>query len=583
MPLLILFGFIAGAATAVSPCVLPVLPVALSAGSTGGRRRPLGIITGLTVSFTFATVALVYVIDALGLPDEIIRDFAIAVLIFFGISLMVPSLSAWIEGRISRMVGRFGPRSSGEGFWSGTAIGASLGQVYAPCAGPILAGVITVSASLSFTAGRLLVAFAYGLGSAAVLYLLMLGGRKAIDPLKKKVPQIQAAMGAVMILFGIGMFANLDLKFQNAIASDLPAFLVNPTKSLESSNETQDALAKVRNSGTAQGAKLAAKVSAAGEKDNPESSLPVIAKAPDFTDNQQWFNTPGDKPLTMAGLRGRVVLVDFWTYTCINCIRTQPYLKAWDEKYRDKGLTIVGVHTPEFPFERDAGNVEDAIKRAGIKYPVVQDNDYGTWDAYGNQYWPAEYLIDAKGQIRHTHFGEGSYDETEDAIRSLLAEAGHDPGKGMSGARGIQPSAGVTTPESYLGAARADRFVNGIIRPGSQDFGGTPNLVPDSLGYSGKWRIGLDKAIADGGQLDLNFNARRVYLVLSSPGRPRQVKVDLDGKSIPAKLAGSDVKDGSVEVTNQRLYSLATLPSVGRHVMKLDFDPGVEGYAFTFG
>ena len=153
----------------------------------------------------------------------------------------------------------------------------------------------------------------------------------------------------------------------------------------------------------------------------------------------------------------------------------------------------------------------------------------------------------------------------------------------MSGARGIQPSAGVTTPESYLGAARADRFVNGIIRPGSQDFGGTPNLVPDSLGYSGKWRIGLDKAIADGGQLDLNFNARRVYLVLSSPGRPRQVKVDLDGKSIPAKLAGSDVKDGSVEVTNQRLYSLATLPSVGRHVMKLDFDPGVEGYAFTFG
>ncbi|MCB0862083.1 MAG: cytochrome c biogenesis protein DipZ [Solirubrobacterales bacterium] len=583
MPLLILFGFIAGAATAVSPCVLPVLPVALSAGSTGGRRRPLGIITGLTVSFTFATVALVYVIDALGLPDEIIRDFAIAVLIFFGISLMVPSLSAWIEGRISRMVGRFGPRSSGEGFWSGTAIGASLGLVYAPCAGPILAGVITVSASQSFTAGRLLVAFAYGLGSAAVLYLLMLGGRKAIDPLKKKVPQIQAAMGAVMILFGIGMFANLDLKFQNAIASDLPAFLVNPTKSLESSNETQDALAKVRNSGTAQGAKLAAKVSAAGEKDNPESSLPVIAKAPDFTDNQQWFNTPGDKPLTMAGLRGRVVLVDFWTYTCINCIRTQPYLKAWDEKYRDKGLTIVGVHTPEFPFERDAGNVEDAIKRAGIKYPVVQDNDYGTWDAYGNQYWPAEYLIDAKGQIRHTHFGEGSYDETEDAIRSLLAEAGHDPGKGMSGARGIQPSAGVTTPESYLGAARADRFVNGIIRPGSQDFGGTPNLVPDSLGYSGKWRIGLDKAIADGGQLDLNFNARRVYLVLSSPGRPRQVKVDLDGKSIPAKLAGSDVKDGSVEVTNQRLYSLATLPSVGRHVMKLDFDPGVEGYAFTFG
>ncbi|MCB0860318.1 MAG: cytochrome c biogenesis protein DipZ [Solirubrobacterales bacterium] len=583
MPLLILFGFIAGAATAVSPCVLPVLPVALSAGSTGGRKRPLGIITGLTVSFTFATVALVYVIDALGLPDEIIRDFAIAVLIFFGITLMVPSLSAWIEGRISRMVGSFGPRTNGEGFWSGTAIGASLGLVYAPCAGPILAGVITVSASQSFTAGRLLVALSYGLGSAMVLYLLMLGGRKAIDPLKKKVPQIQAAMGAVMILFGIGMFANLDLKFQNAIASDLPAFLVNPTKGLESSSEAQDALAKVRNSGTEQGAKLAAKVSAADESKNPESDLPVIAKAPDFTDNQQWFNTPGDKPLTLAGLKGRVVLVDFWTYTCINCIRTQPYLKAWDEKYRKKGLTIVGVHTPEFPFERDAGNVSDAISRAGIKYPVAQDNDYGTWDAYGNQYWPAEYLIDSRGRIRHTHFGEGGYDETEQSIRELLAEAGHNPGKGMSGAKGEQPSAGVTTPESYLGAGRADRFVNGFIQPGLHDYGGTPNLVPDSLGYSGKWRIGYDKAVADGGALDLNFNAKKVYLVLSSPGHPRQVKVELDGKPIPANMAGSDVKDGSVEVTNQRLYSLAALPNVSRHVMKLDFDPGVQGYAFTFG
>jgi cytochrome c biogenesis protein CcdA/thiol-disulfide isomerase/thioredoxin len=583
MPLLILFGFIAGAATAVSPCVLPVLPVALSAGSTGGRRRPLGIIAGLTVSFTFATVALVYVIDALGLPDEIIRDFAIAVLIFFGLTLMVPSLSAWIEGRISRVVGRFGPKSSGEGFWSGTAIGASLGLVYAPCAGPILAGVITVSASQSFTAGRLLVAFAYGLGSGAVLYLLMLGGRKAIDPLKKKVPQIQAAMGAMMILFGIGMFANLDLKFQNAIASDLPSFLVNPTKSLESSDEAQDALAKVRNSGTERGAKLAAKVSAASEDGNPKSGLPVIAKAPDFTDNQQWFNTPGEKPLSMTGLRGRVVLVDFWTYTCINCIRTQPYLKAWDEKYRDKGLTIVGVHTPEFPFERDAGNVEDAIDRAGIKYPVAQDNDYGTWYAYGNQYWPAEYLIDAQGRIRHTHFGEGSYGETETAIRKLLAEAGHNPGKGMSGATGIKPSAGVTTPESYLGAARADRFVNGPIQPGSHDYGAISNLVPDSLGYQGKWKIGLEEATGEGGSLALNFNAKRVYLVLSSPGHPRQVKVELDGKPIPARLAGTDVKDGGVEVTKQRLYSLAALPAVSRHVMKLDFDEGVEGYAFTFG
>lgn len=584
MPLLMLFGFVAGAATAVSPCVLPVLPVALSAGSTGGRRRPLGIIAGLTVSFTFATVALVYVIDAFGLPDQIIRNVAIAILVFFGISLMVPSLSAWIEGWISRIAGRFGPRTGGEGFWSGTLIGASLGLVYAPCAGPILAGVITVSASQSFTAGRLLVALSYGLGSALVLYLLMLGGRRVIDPLKKRVPSIQAAMGAVMIVFAIGMFADLDLKFQNAIAADLPSFLVNPTESLESTDAARDALAEVRTGGSEEGRELAAKVKSAGEREShPDSGLPVIAEAPGFTDTQEWFNTPGEQPLSIESLRGRVVLVDFWTYTCINCIRTQPYLKAWDRKYRDRGLTIVGVHTPEFPFERDAGNVADAIDRAGIEYPVVQDNEYGTWNAYGNQYWPAEYFIDARGRIRFTHFGEGDYEEKEKVIRDLLAEAGRSPGRGMSGAKGERIAAGVTTPESYLGAARADRFVNGMILPGVHDFGDPPALVPDSLAYGGKWRITADMAVSEGGEIDLDFNSRKVFLVLSSPGRPRKVAVELDGKPIPAELAGSDVESGEVEVSNQRLYRLVALPEVGRHRLKLDFDPGVEGYAFTFG
>jgi len=583
MPLLILFGFIAGAATAVSPCVLPVLPVALSAGSTGGRRRPLGIIAGLTASFTFATVALVYVIDALGLPDGLLRDLAIVVLISFGISLMVPSLSARIEGWISRLVGGLGPRASADGFWSGTLIGASLGLVYAPCAGPILAGVITVSASQEFTTGRLLVALSYGAGSALVLYLLMLGGRRAIDPIKRKVPQIQAAMGAVMIVFGIGMFANLDLKFQNAIAADLPSFLVNPTKALESSDEAQDALAGVRTGGSDEGRELAAKVRAAGERPSPASNLPVIAPAPEFVDTQEWFNTPGGRPLSLRGLRGRVVLVDFWTYTCINCIRTQPYLKAWDEKYRSKGLTIVGVHTPEFPFERDAGNVGDAVKRAGLGFPVAQDNEYGTWNAYGNQYWPAEYFIDARGRVRFTHFGEGDYDEKERVIRELLAEAGRDPGKGMSGAKGTAATAGITTPESYLGAARADRFVNGPVLPGERDFGQPPPLLPDSLAFGGDWRIEYENATSRGGQLHLNFKAKRVYLVLSSPGKPRRVRVELDGAPIAAKVAGRDAKGGYVEVTNQRLYSLVDLPEMGRHVLSLDVAPGVEGYAFTFG
>ncbi len=583
MALLILFGFIAGAATAVSPCVLPVLPVALAAGSTGGRRRPVGIIVGLALSFTFATVALVYVIDSLGLPDELIRDLAIAVLIIFGVALMVPSLSARIEGWISRAVGGVGPRSGGEGFWSGTLVGASLGLVYAPCAGPILAGVITVSASQPFTAGRLLVAFSYGLGSALVLYLLMLGGRRLVDPLKKRVPRIQAAMGLLMIIFGIGMFADLDLKFQNRIAADLPAVLVNPTKSIESSEAAEDALARVRSGGTEQGRRLAEKVASADQSVGSRSGLPVIGTAPEFTDTQRWFNTPGDRPLTMASLRGRVVLIDFWTYTCINCIRTQPYLKAWDREYRSRGLTIIGVHTPEFPFERDAGNVEDAIERAGLSYPVVQDNAYGTWNAYGNQFWPAEYFIDAEGRIRYAHFGEGEYEKKEQVIRELLAEAGRNPGERMSGAKGQRAAAGVTTPESYLGAARAQSFVNGMILPGVHDFGRLPRLRPDSLGYGGKWRITSEKAVSDGGELELNFKAKRVYLVLSSPGHSRRVGVELDGRPIEARQAGSDVHGGEVEVTGQRLYDLVDLPEVGRHRLVLDLEPGVEGYAFTFG
>ncbi len=247
MLLLIIFGFIAGAATAVSPCVLPVLPVALSAGATGGHRRPLGIVAGLVATFTFATVALVYVIDALGLPDDLLRNLAIVVLIVFGISLLVPALSTRVEGWISRLTSRFQPKTGGgDGFWSGTVIGASLGLVYAPCAGPILAGVITVSASQPFTAGRLAVALAYGLGSAVVLYLLMLGGRRLTAPLGRHTPLLQGAMGAVMIVFALLMAGQYDLKFQNEIADKLPAFIVNPSKSLESSEAAANALADVR-------------------------------------------------------------------------------------------------------------------------------------------------------------------------------------------------------------------------------------------------------------------------------------------------------------------------------------------------
>jgi cytochrome c biogenesis protein CcdA/thiol-disulfide isomerase/thioredoxin len=582
MALLILFGFIAGAATALSPCVLPVLPIALSAGATGGRRRPLGIVAGLAVSFTFATVAAVYLISALGLPNDFLRKLAIAILLGFGITLMIPPLAARLEAWISQFASRAGvAEGKGDGFWSGTVIGASLGLVYAPCAGPILAGVIVVSASTAFSTGRLAVAFAYGIGSAAVLYFLMLGGRKVISPLARRGVGLQIAMGAVMVVVALAMLGNYDIRFQNTIAADLPSFLVDPSKGLEDTASAKSAIADIR--GPAHGVGSEATGAAPETGANGKLHLPILAKAPEFVDNQQWFNTPGDRPLTLKSLRGRVVLVDFWTYSCINCLRTLPYLKAWDAKYRKDGLTIVGVHTPEFPFEKEASNVQEAIETNGIRYPVAQDNEQATWNAYGNQYWPAEYFIDAQGNVRYVHFGEGEYGEKEKVIRDLLAEAGRKVPSQDARVHAIAPSTTVTTPETYLGPERAERFTNPQLSPGLHNFSAPPGLPANEFAYHGRWRIALQSATAEGGSLDLNFGARRVYLVLGSPGKDRRLKVKLDGRPISAADAGTDVHDGVVNVDSQRLYNLVNLPKVEHHVLELEPEKGVTGYAFTFG
>src|SRR3954452_13876859 len=469
--LVMLFAFLAGVGTALSPCVLPVLPLALGAGATGGHRRPLGIVTGLALSFTFVTVAFVYVIHWLAMPDDLLRNIAIPGLICFGIALVVPKIGDRLEAWLSRLVPQGAGRRGGEGFGSGLLVGFGLGAVYTPCAGPILAGVITLSASQSFTAGRLATALAYGVGSAVALYFLMLGGRRLTRKLSRRSGRFQQGLGAVMVVVAVLMALNPDVRFQTAIASDLPGFLVNPTGDLEKSGSVKKQLADVR------GGVAKDKPGASETPDHANtSSLPKLGAAPAITGTQQCFNTPGDKPLSLASLRrqNRVVLIDFWTYTCINCIRTLPQLKAWDAKYRDAGLTIIGVHTPEFPFEKDAGNVRAAIAQNGIKYPVAQDNDYATWNAYNNQYWPAHYLIDANGVVRYVHFGEGEYAKTERAIRSLLEEAG-EGGLGGPTDAGVKTPTGVVTPETYLGAARAQRFTNGRITEGVHDYGrGTP-------------------------------------------------------------------------------------------------------------
>jgi cytochrome c biogenesis protein CcdA/thiol-disulfide isomerase/thioredoxin len=592
MLLLLAFAFLAGAATAITPCVLPVLPALLSASGTGGRRRPVGIVSGLTLTHTITIVGIASVVDGVGVGDGTLRTVAIVVLALFGVTLLVPRAAEWVQLRLTFMQ-RLAPRGGdAQGFWSGLPVGGALGFVYAPCAGPILAAVISVSASSGTTGKIVAVAIAYGLGSAVVLLGLALGGRRVIDRVRRggRGATLQRGFGAVMLLTAVLMFTSVDLRFQEALASHFPSFLTNPTGGLEKTKAVKDQLSGLRGTKPKfeEQATPASKRTAASDAALPgvkTPDLPVLGPAPEFLGTQRWFNT---HPLTMATLRGRVVLVDFWTYTCINCIRTLPYVKSWDARYRDQGLTIVGVHTPEFAFERNASNVSAAIERQGIRYPVVQDNAYGTWNAFGNQAWPAKYLIDARGQVRYVHLGEGEYEETEAAIRTLLAEAGdRSLGAAATPQGRIETVGHRATPETYLGTARAESFSPVGPRDGVHDY--TPAAaakLPQSVfTLGGRWQIDRESARA---VRDATISARvvgmNVYLVLSSAGnRPRRVRVELDGRPIAARDAGEDVRNGVVTVRNQRLYRLVKLDALAEHVLTLRMDPGVSGFAFTFG
>jgi cytochrome c biogenesis protein CcdA/thiol-disulfide isomerase/thioredoxin len=594
---LVLLGFavLAGAGTALSPCVLPVLPALLSAGGVGGRRRPLGIVLGLSITFTVTIVGIAKVVDGVGLGSDPLRDVAIVVLLVFGAALLLPQLSDRIEAPLSRLA-RFGPRSRGDGFLSGLLVGGALGFVYTPCASPILAAVISVSAASGKT---VVIALAYALGSAIVLLALTLGGRRLFDRIRKagRGPALQRALGVVMILTAAAILANLDVNFDQFVARHIPD--VNLTASLECSDTVTSRLHQISGhqpkfapaNGSSACGGSASRVAAAPAGASQASLLATaqglknLGPAPDFTETQRWFNTPAQKPLSLDSLHGRVVLVDFWTYTCINCIRTLPYLKAWDASYRHDGLTIVGVETPEFPFEQDASNVANAIRQFGLRYPVVQDNKMGTWNAYGNEYWPADYLIDASGNVRYASFGEGDYDKTETAIRALLAEAGSQIGGKSHPSDVVVPST-QATPETYLGTERAQGWINGP-KSGLHDYGGpvTGRLGLNDFAYTGTWKIATQQATAvSSAGIGVGFQAKNVYLVLSSAGGlPRPVHVELDGHPISAADAGADVHGGVVTVRGQRLYTLASLPRNGRHQLGLTLAPGVSGYAFTFG
>ncbi len=543
-------AFVAGLITAVSPCVLPVLPIVLAGGAAGGRRRPYAIVAGLATCFLVSILFAVWILDQLGLPNDLLRNVSIGLLFLVAATVAAPRLGVLIERPLARLA-----RGPSGDLGGGFVLGCALGFVFVPCGGPAIGFVTSSAASLDFGFKTIAVAVAYTLGAAAVLLGIAIGGRRASSRLRAGLHRFRALLGVVIAAAALGLVFDLDV--------DLQRWLPGWTKVLQ--DQTEASAAGHRAFRTKQN--VVERKPAA--RPRTPSHLPDYGPAPDFHGIQAWLNTPQGKPVTIASLRGKVVLVDFWTYSCINCLRTLPYLESWYRTYARDGFVIVGVHTPEFAFEHDVSNVRNAVRELGVAYPVAIDNGYDTWNAYGNQYWPAEYLVDARGDVREAAFGEGEYSKTEDAIRSLLAERDASLPAAVHMADRT-PRYGLT-PESYLGWRRLERYAGSPLKPDVMARYELPFVLPESnLAYGGFWRVGAERIVAGrDARLQLRFVARSVHLVLGGHGT---VDVVLDGKRL-----------GRVRVTEDRLYTLVDQghPAAGR--LELRFSPGLSAYAFTFG
>ena len=541
MLILLLIGFLAGIVTAISPCVLPVLPVLLAGGASG--RKPLRIVAGLVVSFSFFTLFATWLLGKLGLPQDLLRNLAIAFLFVMAAVLLLPPLALRVERSLS-FFSRLRPANAGGGFF----LGVTLGLVFVPCAGPFLAAITTAAARENFGGRTIAATLAYAIGAAIPMLVIAYGGREAGARIRAHAEQLRMVSGALIALVAIGLVFHVD----DNLAQLTPGYTTYLQKKIESSSSATRELAKVRGGGQA-----------LTVKNTPSDGLPDYGKAPALHPDGAWINS---KPLTLAKLKGKVVLIDFWTYSCINCLRTLPHLKAWDAAYRKQGLVIIGVHTPEFAFEHVTSNVRVAVKRLGIRYPVVQDNRFKTWDNYANQYWPAEYLIDRTGHVRHTHFGEGEYPQTETLIRQLL---------GAKGKRAQQqPDTTPTeamTPETYLGYTRMANYTGTQIQPDElARYTFAKNLFANGFTFDGNWRVGGEKITAGrDARLRLSFEAKDVYIVLGGRGT---VQVLIDGKHTK-----------SLQVNAQKLYAVRTSGQATNGLLELRFTPGVQAYSFTFG
>jgi cytochrome c biogenesis protein CcdA/thiol-disulfide isomerase/thioredoxin len=550
-------AIVAGMVTAISPCVLPVLPIVFAGSAAGGRGRPYAVVAGLVASFTTFTLAAAALLNALRLPGDLLRNVAIGLVMAMGVGLLVPRIGGLLE-RPFRALGRRRPGDAGGGF----LLGVSLGLLFTPCAGPIIAAVATVAATRHFTVESVLVTLAYALGAGAVLLVLAVAARRGLNvrPLRAHAPQVRQALGALIMAVAVVMAVGLDLRLQ----TEVPGY----TRALQGLEESAAVATRIP---ALVGAKPRS-VGGAASRSADAANLDDFGVAPDFAGIRGWINSA---PLDLQRLRGKVVLIDFWTYSCVNCLRTLPYLERWWSAYRDRGLVIVGVHTPEFAFERVRSNVERAVKELGVHYPVALDPDYGTWNAWGNQYWPAEYFIDRKGHVRYVHFGEGEYEHTESVLRSLLAEPGLPPP--VAGTILDQTPTEPQTAETYLGYRRLRFYAGTSLHPDRAARYTLPASLPqDAFAYGGTWTVGGERAVAGpGARLRLHYRAGKVFLVLGAPNSGAgRVAVSVDGISLPP-----------VNVTEHKLYELVGAPPDGTssHELELSFSPGVEAYAFTFG
>ena len=586
MIVLYVVAFIAGLFTILAPCIWPLLPIVLAdVTQSKSKRRPLGITAGVAISYAFFTLAISALESSFGLNPNVLRKVAVVVLLVIGLSMVVPALSRRMEASISRLSGRFGGvgRNQRTDFSGGFITGLALGIVWTPCSGPILASVAVLAGTNKISFETVIVTIFYVAGVSIPLFGFAVGGQKLLAKsrrLSKHTGRIQLASGLVMILTALAIYTNYDKTIDAKLLNAVPSY-TNALTSIERTSSVTKALSKLK------GTKIVPNTANGFVAGLFNGSDQAPRQAPEFSGIEKWLNT--SSPATIASLKGKVVLVDFWTYSCINCLRTLPHVEAWYNKYHSAGFEVVGVSTPEFAFEKDAGNVTSAIKRYGIPYPVALDNKYSTWNSYNNEYWPAEYLIDPSGKIVRHEYGEGNYGETEQAIRTLLADQGKKITVAPSDLPDMTPQTQLT-PETYFGSNRSQygypspNYPNGTFTIPVQE----EKMVPlDQFSLGGKWLIQSEYAQATkGASLTEHFDASKVYLILNpAPGTTSKVAVTYDGKPLVGKLAGSDVVNGVITVDSDRLYNIFDSGATNSDgVLRFTFlNDGTQAFTFTFG